>query len=81
MRTTLTLDDDVAAKLKAEVRKTGKSFKDVVNQILRIGLMARKPPESRRPFVVQARPLGLRRGLEYDRTNELIEHIEGPLAR
>jgi predicted nucleic acid-binding protein len=30
MRTTVTLDDDVAAKLKAEARRTGKPFKTVL---------------------------------------------------
>jgi hypothetical protein len=81
VRTTLSLDDDVAAKLKAEMRRTGKSFKEVVNQVLRLGLNARRAPGPRRPFAVRARALGHRRGLDYDRTSEMIEHIEGVLAR
>jgi hypothetical protein len=35
MRTTVTLDDDVDAMLRAEVRRTGRSFKQVVNELLR----------------------------------------------
>jgi len=31
MRTTLTLDDDIAARLQAEARKTGRPFKIVLN--------------------------------------------------
>lgn len=38
MRTTLTLDDDVAVRLEQEVRKRGDSFKVVVNDLLRAGL-------------------------------------------
>ena len=39
MRTTLTLDDDVAARLKAEARRTGKPFKQLVNECLRRRLL------------------------------------------
>ena len=42
MRTTLTLDEDVAAKLKAESRKTGRPFRETVNACLRAGLSVRK---------------------------------------
>ena len=37
MRTTLTLDDDVAAKLKAESRRARRPFKEIVNETLRSG--------------------------------------------
>lgn len=77
MRTTLTLDDDVAAKLKAEVRRSGNSFKQVVNDVLRREL--NKPAEKKlAPFKVKARDLGLRPGYSYDNVWELIEQIEGP---
>jgi uncharacterized protein (DUF4415 family) len=42
MRTTLTLDDDVVAKLKEEMRRSGRSFKETVNAVLRNGLNAPK---------------------------------------
>jgi hypothetical protein len=38
MRTTLTLDDDVEAKLRAEMRRSGSSFRETVNRVLRLGL-------------------------------------------
>jgi hypothetical protein len=37
MRTTLTLDDDVAAKLKTEAQRTGAPFREIVNEVLRRG--------------------------------------------
>lgn len=40
MRTTLTLDDDVQARLEREARREGKSFQEVVNYYLRWGLTA-----------------------------------------
>ncbi len=76
MRTTLTLDHDVAAKLKSEVRRTGRSFKQVVNDSVRAGLTQRerKPP---RPFVVRARALSAHPGLNLDNVAELLEQLEG----
>lgn len=82
MRTTLTLDDDVAAKLRSEMRRTGRSLKDTVNRFLRLGLNA--PRREARPgrFVVRPLPLGrLRPGLSLDSVGELLERVEGPHHR
>jgi hypothetical protein len=81
VRTTLTLDDDVATKLKAEVRRSGRPFKELVNDLLRSALSSRRQPPAAAPFRVRARPLGLRPGLDYDRISHLIDQIEGPSHR
>jgi plasmid stability protein len=81
VRTTLTLDDDVAAKIRAEARKSGRSFKQIVNEALRDGLLAKQSRKKLPPFKVKARPLGLRPGLNYDKISELIEEAEGPFHR
>ncbi len=81
MRTTLTLDDDVAAKLDIEARRSGRSFKQVVNDLLRFALRARRERERRRPFRVEPRELGLRPGLGYESVSDLLEQVEGPLHR
>jgi hypothetical protein len=78
VRTTLTLDDDVAALLKKEVRKSGEPFKQVVNRYLRSGLTAAKQT-ARRPFKVKPINLGLPR--DFDKIEELIEYLEGPEHR
>jgi hypothetical protein len=79
VRTTLTLDEDVATRLKAEVRRTGKSFKDVVNERLRLALAPRPASPSEPRFEVHARDLGtLRPGLSLDNIGDLIEAAEGP---
>jgi hypothetical protein len=77
----LTVDDDVALKLRAEVRRSGQSLKYVVNHFLRLGLSARQRPCAATPFVVKARPLGLRPGLNYDNIGEMLEQVEGALHR
>ncbi|MGH7573322.1 MAG: CopG family transcriptional regulator [Gemmatimonadota bacterium] len=82
MRTTLTLDEDVAAKLRAEARASGRSFRDVVNDAIRQGLASRYVAESAEPFRVTTRDLGnLRPGLSLDDIGDLLERVEGPLHR
>jgi len=81
VRTTLTLDEDVARKLQAEMRRSGGSFKQTVNECLRRGLNARRELKPRAPMVVRARPLGLRPGLSYDSIGDLLEQLEGPAHR
>jgi hypothetical protein len=81
VRTTLTLDDDVAVKLKAAARRSGRPFKEVVNETLRRGLVTVRPAASQ-PFRVKARSLGgLRPGLDIDDIGELLERVEGPRHR
>jgi len=75
VRTTLTLDEDVASLLRKEARKSGEPFKQVVNRILRLGLTAPKVP-ARKPFVVKPINLGL--PADYTKVEELLESLEGP---
>jgi hypothetical protein len=80
VRTTLSLDDDVANLLAKEVRRSGVSFKHAVNKYLRLGLMASKH-QIRKPFVVTPRALGLPPGQSYDNVAELLEAIEGDIQK
>jgi hypothetical protein len=82
VRTTLTLDEDVAAKLKSLARRTGRAFRDVVNETLRRGLVNPTQPRAHAPFTVKARKLGRRRpGLDLDNIAAALDQIEGPLHR
>ena len=79
MRTTLTLDDDVLAKLKVEMRRTNKSLKQTVNDLLRLGLSARRGASSKGRFVVELRDLGdTQPGVSLDNVGELLDHLEQP---
>jgi hypothetical protein len=71
----------VAAKLKSESRRTGRSFKETVNELLRLGLTLRGGRATAKPFKVKPQPMGLRPGLSYDNVGELLERLEGPLHR
>jgi hypothetical protein len=82
MRTTLTLDDDVAANLKAESRRAGRPFRQIVNETLRRGLASRSITARRHGFKAAVRDLGnLKAGLSLDNVAELIEQLEGSLHR
>jgi hypothetical protein len=82
MRTTLTLDEDIAAKLKAESRRAGRPFREIVNEALRRGLASRRSTAHQNAFKITARDLGeLRPGLSLDNIAEVIEQVEGSLHR
>ena len=78
MRTTLTLEDDVSAKLKAEVRRSGRSFKVTLNELLRFALAMRRGPKPGGDFRVRPRSMGLQPGLSLDCVGELLERLDGP---
>jgi Ribbon-helix-helix protein, copG family len=50
MRTTLTIDEDVAARLRLLREERGLSFKELVNEALRSGLAALEQPTKSRPM-------------------------------
>jgi hypothetical protein len=77
MRTTLTLDADVAAKARKGARKLGKPFKEVINAALRIGLDQVLSPPAAKLYRTKPRPLGLRQGFSYDNIAELLARAEG----
>jgi hypothetical protein len=74
MRTTVTLDQDVAAKLREVARERGVSFKAALNGAVRAGLSAGASPA--RSFRVKARPLGIRPGVDLDKALSLAAEIE-----
>jgi hypothetical protein len=78
VRTTLTLDEDVRAHLEQEMHRSGRSFKETVNEVIRIGLTVRQRPDPPKPFKVRAKAMGLRPGLSYDNIEELLDVAEGP---
>lgn len=75
MRTTLTIDDDLADSLKEQARLRDVPFKYVVNETLRRGL-APSQTTPRRPFKV--RPIGgaFRPGIDPTRLNQLYDQLE-----
>jgi hypothetical protein len=78
VRSTLTIDDDIAALVEAEVRRSGRPYKAVVNELLKLGLATKRRPQAARAFKVTPRAMGLGAGRSYDKISTLLEELEGP---
>jgi hypothetical protein len=77
MRTTLTLDDDVAVQLESLRRSRDANLKDLVNEALRLGLreMTAKP-KKRKPFRTRTFDMGPPL-INIDNVAEAIAYAEG----
>jgi hypothetical protein len=76
MRTTLTLDPDVARLLEEEVHRQRKSFKQVVNEVLRRGLEPRTRQRATKPYTVKPHVARLLPGIDRGRLNSLADELE-----
>jgi hypothetical protein len=74
VRTTVTLDPDVAAKLKQAARERGISFKEALNSSVRRGLES--TGVGARPYRVATRRLGVRPGVNLDKALRLAGELE-----
>lgn len=73
MRTTVTLDDDLAVQLKRVTREQGISFKEAVNSAIRTGLGGRR---ASRKYRLPTYRMGVRPGINLDRALELDAALE-----
>ncbi len=76
MRTTLTLEPDIARSLQERARREGRSFKDVVNESLRRGLASKPARPSKKRFTVKPHEGGFRPGIDPLKLNQLNDEIE-----
>ncbi len=77
MRTTVTLEQDVADKLKEYARRRRTSFKVALNTVLRRGLAAQEAaPSPRRRFAVEPHSSRLQPGVDPGKLNQVVDQIE-----
>jgi hypothetical protein len=82
MRTTITLEDDVAASLKRLGKGRGLKFKELVNLALREGLKHLiAPAKKRRVFQTRSVDLGSCRTANVDNVAEVLAVAEGESFR
>jgi hypothetical protein len=74
MRTTVTLDPDVEAKLREAMRERGVSFKAAINDAVRSGLCGPAVPAKR--YRMPTAPLGARPGVNLDKALRLAGEME-----
>jgi hypothetical protein len=74
MRTTVTLDDDVSARLQVLMQERSISFKRALNETLRAGLAGGH--EAARPYRLPTYSLGVRPDIDLDRALRLDASLE-----
>lgn len=74
MRTTVSLDPDLAARLRTLARERGVSFKEALNSVVRRGLS--DGTEAARPYRVPARHAGLKQGIDLTKALRLAAELE-----
>jgi mRNA-degrading endonuclease RelE of RelBE toxin-antitoxin system len=76
MRTTVTLDPDLAKKLKDLAHRRGQSFKQTLNEVVRRGLTAQAERRERAGYVVDPHHGGFRPGIDHGKLNQLVDQLE-----
>ena len=76
MRTTLTIDDDLARELRKKAYKTGSPFKEVVNKAIRAGLEVMDKPRQIKPFKCKTYSLGYPPSADLDHALNLADRLE-----
>jgi hypothetical protein len=76
MRTTVTLDKDVERLLRDEMHRSRQSFKQALNASVRAGLTGIVRKSNCKKFLVKARLLGLRAGIDPMSFNKLADDLE-----
>ncbi|MDF1659459.1 MAG: type II toxin-antitoxin system VapB family antitoxin [Verrucomicrobiales bacterium] len=76
MRTTLTIDDDLADELKERSKLLDKPFKRVVNEALRRGLEHSGASREKPIFSIEPNQSGLVSGVDPRKLNQLVDELE-----
>lgn len=76
MRTTLTIDDDLAGLLKRRAREQGISFKEAVNRTIRAGLGDFARPRSGDVPRTMPHSFAFRPGIDLDKLGQLADELE-----
>lgn len=73
----MTIDDKLAKRLKAVAYRSGKSFKEVVNETLRAGLAVKAAPTEAKPYRLEPASLGgVVPGINLDKALHLADALE-----
>ena len=75
MRTTLTIDSDVAERLRQEVTLGRRSLKEIVNDCLRVGF-GLKEVKPRKKFRIQSHSSGYVPGVDRLKLNQLVDELD-----
>jgi RNase adaptor protein for sRNA GlmZ degradation len=76
MRTTLTLEPDVAQQLRKQIAEKKLPLKRIVNDALRAGLSQTGKKEKATRFTVEPHSFGFKPGIDRDKLGQLLDELE-----
>ena len=76
MRTTVTIDDDLAIALEELRKREGLSFKAAINRAIRLGLQTASAPPKPKKYRTPTKALGIKPGIDPLRFNALVDELE-----
>lgn len=76
MRTTLSIDDDLAQSIEAHRSRKNMSLREAINQLLRLGLQTAKEAPKPRPYAGPVFDSELMPGIDPRRMNQLVDELE-----
>lgn len=76
MRTTVTLEPDLAKKVNALARRRGLSFKEALNEVIRRGLASSARQDPQPGYMLEPHPSGFRPGIDQGKLNRLFDQLE-----
>jgi len=76
MRTTVTLDPDVAEKIRKAGLSGKRSQKEIINEALRRGLRTEGPEPEAKPYSVKTFTSPFRAGIDTGKLNQLVDELE-----
>ena len=80
MRTTVNISDDIVRDLREQSALSGRSFREVMEESLALGLARLPKPARRQEFRVQPHPLGLKAEFQEMSLNQLYDQVEAEEA-
>lgn len=76
MRTTLSIDDDLAQSIENLRNRRNLSLREAVNQLLRAGIYAIETTPASRPYEGEVFDSALKPGIDPNRMNQLVDELE-----
>ena len=76
VRTTLDINDATLRALRAQAEASGRPFKEVVEESLKLGLAVLSRPKPKKPFRLKPHDLGLKSGFHGTSLNQMYDQLE-----
>ena len=76
MRTTIDINDALLREIRECASRSGRSFKQMLEETLKLGLLQQNKPQKRRRVRIRPHRLGLKPGFHGTSLNQLYDQFE-----